>query len=226
MNPDLRFEMKYVLAASEADEGLRWVEGMREMRPEFPARSVNSVYFDTYDRRFARESDEGNVDRIKPRLRWYAPERGTASAGTEVVLELKCKRGACGFKHRATAGGLGDDPRELLQRGLLSGVGHPAFRSMMSLPLFPMLRVQYLRRYFAGADGIRVTVDTMLRFSDPGDPCGFGAAAPFEACVIEVKFAPWALGKAAHLASALRSSPRRFSKYATGLRALNGYERG
>ncbi|MFA6110802.1 MAG: polyphosphate polymerase domain-containing protein [Candidatus Latescibacterota bacterium] len=194
--------------------------------PQYRGGTITSLYLDTAELRHFHDSEQGNHDRQKVRIRWY----DTPSAGaTEVpvYLEVKSRRGALGSKRRSrhlvSAAAL--DPRRWWQgilpshelSGWLAGLG---YRSEAVLE--PVLVVTYRReRFIEIQTGARLSLDQGIRarLVSPRLDRGEGWLQ-MAGGVLEIK------GRAAELPTTLRSlrflglDQGRYSKYATSLAAL------
>ena len=91
-----RVEKKYLLTEERYDALFRRI-GAHLKPDEFGRSTVLSLYLDTPDHRIIRNSIEAKDYKEKLRLRSY----GTASAGSEVFLELKKKYKGVVYKRRA-----------------------------------------------------------------------------------------------------------------------------
>ena len=60
----------------------------------YPARQINSIYFDDYSFRSLEESIEGNSLRTKRRIRWYGAGKNKVNG----TLEMKKKQGIFSWK--------------------------------------------------------------------------------------------------------------------------------
>ena len=90
--------------------------------------------------------------------------------------------------------------------------------------LVPTLQVSYEREYYETHNGIRITIDQDIQFSDTqlhtilNENNSF--SYPFQ--VMEIKFEPSMKDKVAKLIKPLHITPKRHSKYLVG-RAVLGY---
>jgi SPX domain protein involved in polyphosphate accumulation len=188
--PDLRYEIKSVLPATE----LRTVHAWLRLHPAgfrvaYPPRHVNSIYFDTPERIGFRENLSGAARRRKLRLRWYGADVDEVRA----VLEMKCKEGLLGWKESERLAEpfplAGRTWSEVLRdlRGRLSD----RFRVLLGLAGEPVLLVRYERAYLVSADGrVRATVDDSVTTVDQARRGGPRFSPPNEATpeiVLEVK---------------------------------------
>ena len=195
---DWRFEKKIPLGSGDVHQ----IEALLLTHPmglvtAYPARTVHNVYFDTPDLACYNAHLAGHEARVKWRLRSY-------DGGPWKQLEEKRKLGDHGDKRFYPAQ---EAIQSLeLQQGILLN------ESLM----YPVLENTYHRRYFhAPGWGIRVTIDTDIKFSAAGSQL-WQTDYDYVA-VVEVKYAlesaklgqdfllhlPWRLG--------------RFSKYVRGI---------
>ena len=186
-----------------------------------------SIYFDSPEYHFYREKHEGNLVRIKPRIRFYRP---TLSAAPQVIyLELKGRYDRIVTKRRALI------DRELAEALLSNGPidlnGHVDDSSALAEFLYlanrfrlaPSVTVQYHRTAFHGAfyPDLRITYDRVIQCSLSTDVTlpehAFIDAIPANWMIIEVKYnekIPELLLNRIHSLDLQQST---FSKYAVSL---------
>ena len=191
----------------------------------YPDRSVNNVYFDTYDYPAFSDNLFGASSRTKVRYRWYGNSLGP-DAGT---LEIKCKRNAFGWKLRYPVAKAPYEPSadwRGVRQALLEQLPPDGRRTLNANP-FPVLINRYYRKYFLSADGkVRATVDTRQAVMDqrfkPHPNLTHRANLP-HTLVVEFKFdrRDWKLASSVLQGIPLRVS--RHSKYINGVRAIQGY---
>jgi hypothetical protein len=159
--PGLRYELKGVAAASGWDTLRTWLRLHRAgFRAVHPPRTVNSVYFDTYDLRCWEENLSGQSRRTKVRYRWY----GHAALPAAGALELKRRLNRLGAKESAPVAEpfLPGDCWAECHRRLLAAAP-PALAAVLAAHPFATSLIRYRREYFASADGrLRVTLDRDL----------------------------------------------------------------
>lgn len=120
----------------------------------YPARRVNSIYFDTNDREMLRQSIDGDTFKLKTRFRWY----GEKSASSPGVFELKLKDGDQGIKLKK-------------ENILFSDLESSCFENLNQVfpglkHLRPVVFVSYLRSYYQSVCGqLVITLDNDLRAS-------------------------------------------------------------
>ncbi len=90
--------------------------------------------------------------------------------------------------------------------------------------LVPTLQVNYEREYYETHDGIRITIDQDIQFSDTQlhTTLNENTAFTYPFKVMEIKFEPSMKETVAKLISPLHITPKRHSKYLIGL-AMLGY---
>ena len=167
---EYRHEVKIVVDAFDAiglDAELRLhPTGLRVLHPP---RVVQSIYFDSHDRRALRDNLAGISAREKVRFRWYGP----ASTGVEGRLERKVRRNALGTKityrlaHPIDVEGVS---RAAFTDAVRAGVSSDARDSLDGL--HPAQWVRYRREYFTTFDRrVRVTVDRHIETMDVTEGC-------------------------------------------------------
>jgi SPX domain protein involved in polyphosphate accumulation len=226
--PDtLRYERKFVVGPARGSQSA--VAMLLRVQPAmfsqvYAERAVNSIYFDTIDRRHYAESEAGLSARTKVRVRWYGP-LGTVVEGAHV--EFKIKRNALGRKDRYPIADTCMD--ELFDTARLSALLDrsgmtPAMRGAIT-SLRPTLLNRYRRRYYLSAcRRFRVTVDTELeyfRVDATGVPSPSRNLDPVNT-VIELKYAVEDDSAARDVACRFPFRVERNSKYLVGLQRLTG----
>ena len=158
-----RYELKYILSASQADHLLHHLQGHMAL-DQYGRTSIASLYYDTPDSRLIRNSLEKPKFKEKIRLRSY----GMATTESPVYLELKRKADDIVYKRRmrstvpaaeaflAGGGSLGEDSqicREITY-----------FRDFYRT-LVPACLIIYDREAYYEPDGdLRLTVDFNPRY--------------------------------------------------------------
>ncbi len=169
-----RYEIKYLASARavpEIEAGL-----LDFLVPDKNGSGIHgyynhSIYFDSPDLRFYREKREGELVRLKPRIRFYRPSPDAAPKAT--FLELKGRYDRTVAKRRAPIG------LDLAERLLSDSLTEPgrvemetrAVREFHYLAhryrLAPCVTVLYHRAAYFGAfyPNVRVTFDRAIRCS-------------------------------------------------------------
>ncbi len=162
---DLRYEVKFVASPLGLATLERWIrDHPAGFRVAYPARQVNSAYFDDHDLSAYAENLSGVSARTKVRFRWYGEDDGSPSG----VLELKCKRNRLGWKRSHPVAALplaGVSWREILRK--LRDQVHPEARLALDAHPVVVLVNRYWRQYWVSQDGrVRITLDARQRVYD------------------------------------------------------------
>ena len=235
-----RYEIKYLVAPErlpEIDASLgeflrRDVNGVHD-----GGYYVHSIYFDSPDYRFYREKTEGQLVRLKPRLRLYRTSLDGPPTG--IFLELKGRYDRIVHKRRVST----DQP--LAERLLHQTPVHPNGWATESpvlsefqylshrFQLRPCVSVLYHRTAFFGAywPDVRMTFDRMVLCSPA---TGLNAASadfvqtiPCGQTVVEMKYNDKLPRFMLNRLHSLGLQQRSFSKYATSLeRCFRGLDGG
>jgi hypothetical protein len=221
----IRYERKWVPPGFSLAEVLAMVRRHpAAFRPAFPERQVNNVYLDTPELNHYHDHISGASERMKVRLRWYGE---FSTSGSEVVLELKRKRGWASWKESFPLPGI--RLADALNRAHLPGGWNvsclPDSLRLRLRSLRPAVANHYRRHYFqTPAGGIRLTVDSHLGF--------FGFEAPNHglrrlnhtglALVVELKYLADQADQAAEIVNRFPFRLCRCSKYVLGIQQLDG----
>lgn len=190
-------------------------------RATYPARWVNSVYFDSFDVEGVMDNLASASERNKLRWRWYGPDWLIENS----QLELKRKRGKAGLKELCPVDA-SFDPRQATWADALSFLRRHAddnFRVWLSQVSCATILTRYLREYYASPDGvIRLTLDTQLatfdqRFSRR--PNLTRPSPPPGTMLIELKADASQAQRLSQVITALPFRPQRNSKYVNGFLA-------
>ena len=187
----------------------------------------HSIYFDSPDYRFYSEKHEGELVRIKPRIRAYRPAPDAPPTG--LFLELKGRYDRIIDKRRAPidialAERLLDEPLVELDRGDLAHSVMAEFQYLAQrFRLAPSVTVLYHRTAYFGAfyPNVRITFDRMIQCSlatsldAPSED--FAYAIPPNWLVIELKYNDKIPGILLGQFNSLNLQQWTFSKYAVSL---------
>ena len=195
-----RFERKVPLGADEIMAIETWLLAHPVgLKTAYPDRTVHNVYFDTVDLSHFQAHVAGVESRVKWRLRAY-------NEGPWQQLEEKRKSGDHGDKKShdpAAARAALQEGRAVLQNNQW---------------LYPVLFNKYQRRYLhAPAFGLRVTLDTELKFSRDGKSW---TRDPDYLAVLEIKYDLEHAKAGAEFLATLPCRVGRFSKYVRGVRLI------
>lgn len=234
-----RYEIKYLLSAdrlAEVKAALRGYLLLDENGAEDGGYYVHSIYFDSPDMRFLREKFEGELTRVKPRIRAYRTSLDGPPAA--LFLELKGRYDRIVQKRRCPI------ERPFAELLLTQTPVHPngwsakhtvlgEFQYMSHrLRLIPTVSVLYHRTAYFGTlwPNLRITFDRLMLCSPatglatPSE--SFMQAVPFGQTVMELKYNDKAPLSLLRQIRSLGLQQRTFSKYAVSVercyRGLNG----
>ena len=221
-----RYELKFNARSSSYYEVLNALEtsGAVYSRP-YGTRTINNIYFDTFDLDAFQQNVSGSTSRSKLRLRWY----GEALTPRSAALEQKVRRNRYGWKLQSQveiSGNLYGLEYQNLEKQILSQVDSQMALQLLHSPV-PTLLNTYKRDYFISADAkVRVTVDRGIRFFDQrySDCVSLDRAgiSP-ELIIVEYKCA---VCDALELEEAIKETHltrTRSSKYVIGMSSILGY---
>lgn len=150
---DIREEDKFLLPVQASNSFTEYLFSWPGRFVErYPARRVNSIYFDTNDREMLRQSIDGDTFKLKTRFRWYG-DKTEPSLG---VFELKLKDGDQGIKLKKESMLFSDLETSCFENlnQVFPGLKH----------LRPVVFVSYRRSYYQSICGqLVITLDNDLR---------------------------------------------------------------
>ncbi|MHA1599227.1 MAG: polyphosphate polymerase domain-containing protein [Alphaproteobacteria bacterium] len=225
-----RFEIKYVVDTRRLPEIEAGLSDFLEPDPNGNGGQgyyVHSIYFDSPDYRFYTDKIEGELIRVKPRIRCYrsapnAPPR-------ELFLELKGRFDRVVAKRRtpidiALANRLLETPAPELNGAAVMPSALAEFNYLCQrYRLSPSVTVLYHRMPFHGAfyPNMRMTIDRAIqcslstRLDSPAD--AFGYALPPDQAIIELKYNEKVSGLLLRRLRSLNLRQQTISKYAISL---------
>lgn len=163
-------EAKYPFALGETDVLLHTLRTLCIPDPMYPQGRVNSVYYDTPDRRFLGEKVNSDYLKTKVRVRWYSGiEDGNLPDTVNAYMERKEKVGYRRKKER----------KPLLIPSSILRERHENYEELATLVekvrfddwlppshLFPMITIRYTRyRFVDPRQRARLSLDSRICFS-------------------------------------------------------------
>lgn len=212
-----RYETKFVLDEVQLRHAENWIELFARFKERYSKRFVNSIYFDSTDFESLADNISGIAVRKKLRYRWYGENFANNSG---VTIEVKGRDGAVGYKQgfsRELVLGRGHSLVADISKDLLSAVDRiPRLAAFAAYQ--PVLGVQYSRRYYESDDGIRLTVDSCLKFHDIFSFGEISYSTPYQSPIniLEVKYPIAQRARAGLLLKDFPFKPVRSSKYVLG----------
>jgi len=221
MSPDYRYEIKFVLDNAGLSDAMQWLYNNTSANKVYENRKVNSIYFDNIDFSSVEDNLAGTPQRNKLRLRWYGHKENSLP-----FFEVKTKNGRLGYKTSYPIKSIGSDLSKLNIDKITSQCLKDIAKQDVVLDehLVPTLKVSYEREYYETHNGIRITIDQDIQFSDTQlySMLDENISIPYLFKVMEIKFAPDMKEEVAELIRSLHITPKRHSKYLIGL-AMLGY---
>ena len=220
-----RYEIKFILNESGITHAQSWLAQIGANK-KYQDRDVNSLYFDNLNQDAIKDNLAGTTPRYKVRLRWY---EGETLEKFDPNLEIKTRNGRLGskilfplpeIKKSIDTKSIFSLSEEVIQTSRKLNIVHKSINGY----LLPMLIVQYQREYYEIKNGIRITIDKKIRFSDANQNIKLKFLKPitFDQYIMELKFSQNLKFSASNLIRSLILTPKRLSKYLLGLSML-GY---
>ena len=219
MNTDFRYEVKFQINERNYSFIQSWLYGNVNFSRTHPNRTVNSLYFDDLKHSAVKDNLSGISNRSKYRLRWYGEISNDVK---NVIFEEKIRNGRVGQKKQLTVPAAFPN----LSSANLSKIANAInslYLDTKSSAIFdhlsPTLMVCYQREYFSDNEGIRITIDSKVRFSKPDPSKVVAKHRSFEipGKILEFKFDLESKEVARSYISKLDLTPVRNSKYLTGM---------
>ena len=169
-----RYERKYFITQITGKD----IDSIVKLHPAifseiFHERSVNNIYFDTPELNNYFDNIDGNMYRVKSRIRWYGRTFGVIE---KPVLELKIKNGLLGRKVSYSLDTFKLDGHFNMQKivQIIQNTNIPEIVTIGIKSSQPTLLNKYNRKYFLSADKrYRITIDTNQVFYRIGSQNNF-----------------------------------------------------
>jgi len=221
-----RYEIKFTTNSAHYEYLKQWIEIHHQgFHTPYPSRTINNIYFDTYDLDSYLENMAGISSRTKLRLRWYDDINNISKP----ALELKIKRNKLGWKRAVKLdmdASLDDISLDEIKEALYEQLDDDMSNRFRQSD-HPILINSYERDYFVSGDGaIRVTLDRNLKFFDQRvhqQPNVIYQANAPEVVILEVKAAADDVDRAAKVLKNFPLPSTKSSKYVIGVQCILGY---
>ncbi|RLA84390.1 MAG: hypothetical protein DRG78_01605 [Epsilonproteobacteria bacterium] len=224
---DNRYEIKFILNESELVEAYYFLKMIGSFSP-YPNRSINSLYFDTVDFQCVRDNLAGISQRHKVRLRWY--DENNNNNFQHPVLEIKKRNARLGSKSKyiipnitkkdilnQTANTISNNVFKYIQKNY-------EYDYLLNEQYIPIICINYNREYYETSDGLRITIDKNINFRNItfNNSITHYNPIPYNEYIMELKFPIEMKNNVANKIRYLNLTPKRHSKYLTGMAKL-GY---
>ena len=221
MNSEYRYEIKFILDNAGLSDAMQWLNGDTTANKAYNDRRVNSIYFDNVDFSSARDNLAGISQRNKLRLRWYGNQNNSLP-----FFEVKKRKGRLGYKTSYPIKSIRDNLLNInIDKITSKCINDLATNNIVfDEHLTPTLQVNYEREYYETYNGIRITIDHNIKFSDTQlhTKLNNNYFFSYPNKVMEIKFKPNMKEEVSELIRPLHITPKRHSKYLIGL-AMLGY---
>ena len=216
-----RYELKFILNELEFVEIKYFLKYINSFR-SFPKRSVSSLYYENLIYSSTKDNITGASDRKKLRLRWY-------DDNSDPKIEIKNKFSRIGNKKTYLLSLIDIEAintlslRELNQL-IFNYLKTNHNETFLLNQFFPILKVFYEREYFETNEGLRITIDNNINFSQLSfnQNIHFHKKIKFNKKVVELKFPVHLKDHVNDLIRNLNITPKRNSKFLLGMSKL-GY---
>lgn len=217
---EYRYEIKFILDTEQSSKFHFLLSSLTSMSKAFPDRLVNSIYYDDSSFSSIQDNLMGISHRQKMRLRWY----GDNVLDKRAIFEIKKRNGRLGYKDSVEIEPLDSAVMKLP----LHEISKIIFENLASKGkifnqhLYPALQVSYKREYFSSVEGIRITLDKNISFSNPHlyKNISTNAQIKYPLSILEIKFSPQHKTQAHSIIKSFDLTPKRHSKYIAGMAAL------
>ena len=118
---------------------------------KYPDQTVESIYFDDKNLNFAKSNINGDLYRVKPRIRWYN------NNSDKLNHEFKIKIGFNGFKSildNIHSNALSFQDKIKLTKKF--------YKDEFNIDLSEVISIKYNRSYFQHSSGLRMTIDKSI----------------------------------------------------------------
>ena len=219
MSSDFRYEIKFQLSERNYSFLQSWLYGNESFWRAHPNRTVNSLYFDDLKHSSVKDNLSGVANRSKYRLRWYG---GLLHDVNNIIFEEKIRNGRVGRKKQLTTSANFPDISSAELHKISNAVNrlYPDTTPYISFDyLLPTLILSYEREYFSDNNGLRITIDSKLRFAKPDllKPLAQHRSVEIGGKILEFKFDLERKELARSYISKLDLTPVRNSKYLIGM---------
>jgi len=161
---ELRHERKFLITDYSADEVAQLIKLHPACFKEiYQERVVNNIYFDTLDFKSYYDNLDGDIHRIKTRIRWYGNLFGQVH---KPILEFKIKKGLLGRKDFYPLSSFCVDSN-FTKKEIVHALNDrvPRYVQDSVLSMYPALLNSYIRTYYISEDkNFRMTIDRNIRY--------------------------------------------------------------
>lgn len=218
---ELRIENKYIVNSNSLNKFLYEINKYGFIKI-YPYRYINSLYYDDPLLSSVNENIAGITPRNKYRIRWYNDKSESRSFGWQ--FEKKIKKGELGYKKICKLKENFYKDKDFSYKNLV--FNHKIISQLVNIKLEPKLICNYKRSYYEDIDGIRITIDSKLRFKNFSNKTNQKNSLWHYSNlnIIELKFKPNKRKKVTEMIKKFPINTSRCSKYLLAHSKLNGLQ--
>lgn len=219
---DLRIEIKYVVNSNILNKFIYEINKYGFMKI-YPFRYINSLYYDDLLLSSVTENLAGITPRNKYRVRWYFSKYESKEFGWQ--FEKKIKNGELGYKKICKLKKDFYKENDFSYNNLVSN--NKNISNLVNINIEPKLICNYLRNYYENNTGIRITVDSNIKFknfSQKNNIKDLGLWQYSNFYIIELKFSPERRSNIPEIIKNFPLTSSRCSKYLLAHSKLNGFK--
>ena len=198
------------------------LNSIKNLKKQFPARKINSIYFDNLNNQIARDNLSGISKRCKLRIRYYGSNKDA-----NCCIEIKKKLNRFGSKKIINL----NDKFKKINLSKVFSLENQYYKEIIKDDyarnyifndlINPQLSVSYSRDYFI-VNGVRITHDKNIEFEPYGiDKLTTQNLIKDYLNVLEIKFDYKNVDYVYEILEHIPIKPKRFSKYLRGLSFFN-----
>lgn len=212
---NMRYERKFRLDADSLHSFYFWLKksGSRfGFKRSYENRSINNLYFESKNFTAFDDNVEGYSDRSKLRIRWY----GKSSNVNKPKLEIKTKKNAQGFKTSCEIKSFDINNIPKIEN-LLSNKDKDIKYHLYQYPM-PAIINSYDRQYYSNSHGVRITIDTNIKYKKPNKFNNFLLRGSY--AILEIKYESNDYNVASDILSSIPNALEKNSKYVVGFSCM------
>ena len=219
---EFRIETKYIVNSRDLNQFIYQINKFGFIKI-YPSRYINSLYYDDALLSSVTENIAGITPRNKYRIRWYSSKNNNKNFGWQ--FEKKIKNGELGYKEICKLKEDFDEQNDFSFRNLISK--YKIISNLVNIKIEPKLICNYLRNYYENNSGIRLTIDSKLRFTKFSQKTNLQDLASWQYTnlnIIELKFKPEKRREISEIIKTFPFNSSRCSKYLLAHSKLNNLQ--
>lgn len=217
---ELRIETKYIVNSKNLNKFLFEINKYGFIQI-YPYRYINSLYYDDSFLSSVTQNLSGITPRYKYRIRWYSSKNENKDFGWQ--FEKKIKNSLLSYKKICK---LKDDfykENDFSLRNLISN--NKKILNLVNIDIEPKLICNYLRNYYENKSGIRLTIDSKIKFKKFSEKIDLKNSYLWQYTnlhIVELKFKEEMISEISQIIKNFPFNSSRCSKYLLAHSKLNG----